>query len=281
MKVLVTGAQGQLGQDVMTALRAAGMEAVGVDYQDYDLLDGEAVHRMVNACHPDAIIHCAAYTQVDQAEREPEKCAGVNGMGTLNVVRAALSVDAKLLYISTDYVFPGTGEAPYETDDLRCPRSVYGLSKEQGEEAVRSLMTRYFIVRIAWLFGAHGRNFVRTMLDLAARRNSVRVVDDQYGSPTYAVDLANLLVQMIRTDRYGIYHATNEGFCSWADFAEEIMRAANTGCRVERVSTAEYGAPAKRPANSRLSKRSLDEGHFPRLPAWQDALQRYLQEIRA
>ena len=279
MKVMVTGAAGQLGQDVMLALRHAGIEALGVDYQDFDLLDAEAVQTAVLACRPDAILHCAAYTQVDQAEQEPEKCAAINGMGTLNVVRAALKVDAKLLYLSTDYVFPGTGETPWEAGDPRSPCSVYGLSKEQGEEAVRSLMTRYFIVRTAWVFGAHGHNFVQTMLRLAAHHDELRVVDDQIGSPTYTVDLALLLVRMLQTDRYGVYHATNEGYCSWADFAEEIMRQSGSQCQIQRVTTAEYGAAAKRPANSRLSKRSLDEGHFPRLPAWQDALSRYLQEI--
>lgn len=279
MKVLVTGVKGQLGYDVMKRLAALNMEARGVDYTDCDLTDGEAVMKLVRGEAPDAIIHCAAYTAVDRAETEPEKCAAVNGMGTLNLVRAALAVDAKLVYVSTDYVFSGEGDTPFEPGDPYQPRNVYGLTKAQGEEAVRSLMTRYFIVRTAWVFGLNGNNFVKTMLRLGAERSEVSVVGDQIGSPTYTVDLARLLCDMVQTNRYGIYHATNEGFCSWATFAAEIMRQAGLRCTVRAVATSEYPTLARRPANSRLSKNCLDQAGFARLPRWEDALDRYLNEL--
>ncbi len=279
MKVLVTGIAGQLGYDVMKRLSALHIEAKGVDYQDFDLTDGEAVMDAVCSYAPDAIIHCAAYTAVDRAEQEPEKCAAVNGMGTLNIVRAALAVDAKLLYVSTDYVLSGEGDQPYETSAPYGAKNVYGLTKAQGEEAIRSLMTRYFIVRTAWVFGLNGHNFVKTMLRLGNERSEVKVVGDQFGSPTYTPDLARLLCEMIQTNKFGIYHATNEGFCSWAEFAAEIMRQGERKCTVTPIPTSQYPTPAKRPANSRLSKSSLDRNAFARLPAWQDALARYMQEL--
>ena len=279
MKVLVTGVKGQLGYDVMKRLAALNMEARGVDYTDCDLTDGDAVMGLVRDEAPDAIIHCAAYTAVDRAETEPEKCAAVNGMGTLNLVRAALAVDAKLLYVSTDYVFSGEGDTPVDISAPYQPRNVYGLTKAQGEEAVRSLMNRSFIVRTSWVFGAHGDNFVKTMLRLGADHSEVSVVGDQIGSPTYTVDLARLLCDMVQTNRYGIYHATNEGYCSWASFAAEIMRQAGLRCTVRAIPTSEYPTLARRPANSRLSKVSLDQAGFARLPQWEDALSRYLAEI--
>lgn len=278
MKVLVTGVLGQLGQECVRLLERRGMEAVGVDRDDFDLTDPGAVRAYVEAVKPDAIMHCAAYTAVDRAESEPEVCAAVNGMGTLNLVRAALRVGAKMMYISTDYVFPGTGDMPYEPDDPYGAMSVYGLTKAQGEEAVRSNMTRFFIIRTAWVFGM-GANFVRTMLRLGDSRTDVNVVADQFGSPTYTVDLARLMCDMIITDRYGTYHATNEGFCSWAEFAAEIMRLGDRACSVHPITTAEYPSAAKRPANSRLSKACLDAAGFDRLPPWQDALRRYLVSI--
>lgn len=279
MKVLVTGVKGQLGYDVMKRLNVLGIQAKGVDREDFDLTDSEAVMDAVCGYRPDAIIHCAAYTAVDRAETEPEKCAAVNGMGTLNIVRAALAVDAKLVYISTDYVFSGEGDDPFETNAPYNPKNVYGLTKVQGEEAVRSLMTRYFIVRTAWVFGYNGHNFVKTMLRLGTERPEVKVVCDQFGSPTYTPDLARLLCDMVQTNRYGIYHATNEGFCSWAEFAEEIMVQGGRKCTVRPIPTSEYPTPAKRPANSRLSKRSLDQAGFARLPHWEDALARYIEEL--
>ena len=281
MKVLVTGVAGQLGYDVMKRLAEMNIEAKGVDYQDFDLTDAEAVMNAVCSYAPDAIIHCAAYTAVDRAEQEPEKCAAVNGMGTLNLVRAALAVDAKLLYVSTDYVFNGEGDEPFEVNNPYGAKNVYGLTKAQGEEAIRSLMTRYFIVRTAWVFGLNGHNFVKTMLRLGAERSEVSVVADQFGSPTYTPDLARLLCDMIVSNKFGVYHATNEGFCSWAEFAAEIMRQGERKCRVNPVPTSQYPTPAKRPANSRLSKACLDAAGFNRLPPWQDALARYLQELKA
>ena len=279
MKVLVTGVKGQLGFDVMKRLAALNIEARGVDYTDCDLTDGPSVMALVRGEAPDAIIHCAAYTAVDRAETEPEQCAAVNGMGTLNLVRAALAVDAKLLYVSTDYVFSGEGDTPVDTGAPYQPRNVYGLTKAQGEEAVRSLMNRSFIVRTSWVFGAHGDNFVKTMLRLGADHSEVSVVGDQIGSPTYTVDLARLLCDMVQTNRYGIYHATNEGYCSWASFAAEIMRQAGLRCTVRAIPTSEYPTLARRPANSRLSKASLDQAGFARLPQWEDALSRCLAEL--
>lgn len=281
MKVLVTGVGGQLGYDVCKELDRLGIENKGVDVQDFDLTDGTAVMAAVQAYMPDAIIHCAAYTNVEKAESVPEVCADVNGMGTLNMVRAALAVNAKLMYISTDYVFEGTGDTPYEVNAPHRPQSVYGLTKDQGEEAVTSLMQRYFIVRISWVFGVHGNNFVRTMLRLGSERKELNVVDDQIGSPTYTADLAVLLCSMIRTDKYGAYHATNEGYCSWAEFAQAIMDEAGLKCVVHPIPTSAYPTAAKRPLNSRMSKRSLDLAGFQRLPSWQDALHRYVEELKA
>lgn len=280
MKVLVTGVGGQLGYDVCRCLTQLGIENKGVDVQDFDLTDAEAVMAAVRDYAPDAIIHCAAYTSVDKAESMPEVCAEVNGMGTLNVVRAALAAQAKLMYISTDYVFEGAGDQPYEVNDPIMPQSVYGLTKAQGEEAVLSLMQRYYIVRISWVFGENGHNFVRTMLRLGTEKKEVSVVNDQIGSPTYTADLAVLLCDMIQTEKYGVYHATNEGYCSWAEFAQAIMDRAGLKCKVRPIPTSEYPTVAKRPLNSRMSKRSLDEAGFRRLPSWQDALARYIAILR-
>lgn len=279
MKVLVTGVAGQLGYDCVKRLNALGIPCQGVDREDFDLTDGEAVMAYVRDYAPDAIMHCAAYTNVNKAETEPERCAAVNGMGTLNMVRAALAVDAALMYVSTDYVFSGEGETPFEVADPYAPKNVYGLTKAQGEEAVRGMMRRFFIIRTAWVFGANGNNFVKTMLRLGREKAQVNVVRDQVGSPTYTPDLARLMCDMIRTSKYGVYHATNEGFCSWAEFAAEIMRLSGRRCVVNPVTTAEYGSQTKRPANSRLSKASLDAAGFDRLPSWQNALERYLAEL--
>lgn len=280
MKVLVTGVGGQLGYDVCKELDRLGIENKGVDVQDFDLTDGDAVMAAVKTYAPDAIIHCAAYTNVEKAESMPEVCADVNGMGTLNMVRAALAVNAKLMYISTDYVFEGTGDTPYEVNDPHKPQSVYGLTKDQGEEAVTSLMQRYFIVRISWVFGVNGHNFVRTMMRLGSERKEINVVSDQIGSPTYTADLAVLLGAMIQTEKYGVYHATNEGYCSWAEFAQAIMDEAGLKCVVHPIPTSAYPTAAKRPLNSRMSKRSLDQAGFARLPAWQDALHRYVEILK-
>ena len=280
MRVLVTGYAGQLGWDTVRLLEARGIECRGVDMQDFDLTDGEAVKAYVQSYRPTAIVHCAAYTNVDKAESEPEICAAVNGMGTVHMVRAALSVGAKLVYISTDYVFPGTGETPFEINDPYGPKNVYGVSKVQGEDAVRSLMTRYYILRTSWVFGKNGKNFVRTMLRLGAEKKELRVVCDQIGSPTYAVDLARVICDMIPTEQYGIYHVRNEGYISWADFARMIMEKSGLACRIIPVPSSEYPTPARRPLNSRLSGRQLAEAGFAPMPSVEDALDRYLAELK-
>ena len=276
MKILVTGATGMLGQDVLRVLREQRHECLGVGSADFDLQDMAAVRAAVTAFSPDAIVHCAAYTAVDKAESEPACCASVNGLGTLNIARAALAVDARLLHVSTDYVFDGSGETPWEEYDRPRPLNVYGLSKLQAEEAVRSLVPKHFILRTSWVFGHGGGNFVETIRRLGKEKSSISVVDDQIGSPTYSVDLARLIAQMIVTDRYGTYHGTNEGFCSFAEFARMILRAEGSRCRVNPIPSSQYLSAARRPLNSRLSKRSLDEGSFSRLPIWEDALRRYI-----
>lgn len=279
MRVFVTGVSGQLGWDVCRVLEARGVEHRGVSSRELDITDGAAVERELAAYAPDALIHCAAYTAVDRAEDEPEACWRVNAEGTYHLAAACRALGCKMIYISTDYVFPGRGDTPWEATDGAAPRSVYGRSKLAGELAVQTLLERYFIVRTSWVFGKNGGNFVKTMLRLSESREEVSVVCDQIGSPTYTADLAVLLCDMAATERYGVYHAANEGFCSWADFAAAIFARAGKDTRVRPISTAEYPAKAERPLNSRLSRRSLDEAGFARLPAWEDALARYLREI--
>ncbi|QTE69506.1 dTDP-4-dehydrorhamnose reductase [Clostridiales bacterium] len=279
MKVLVTGYRGQLGWEVVRLLEARGVPCRGVDQEDFDLTKPEDVLAYVRTYEPDVIVHCAAYTNVDKAETEPEICAAVNAMGTLHMVRAALSVGAKMVYISTDYVFPGTGDTPYDIGDAYGPKNVYGVSKVQGEDAVRSLVKRFFILRTSWVFGKHGTNFVRTMLRLGAEKKELRVVSDQVGSPTYAVDLARVICDMIPTEKYGIYHVRNEGFLSWADFASMIMEKAGLSCRIVPVPTSEYPALARRPLNSRLNGSKLQESGFAPMPTVEDALDRFLAEL--
>ena len=281
MKVLVTGVKGQLGYDVVNELEKRGHEAVGVDIQEMDITDAESVDRVIREAAPDAVIHCAAYTAVDAAEDNEELCRRVNADGTQNIANVCKELDIKMIYISTDYVFGGQGERPWEPDDERDPQSVYGQTKYEGELAVQNTLEKYFIVRIAWVFGINGKNFIKTMLKLAETRDTLNVVNDQFGSPTYTYDLAKLLVDMVQTEKYGIYHATNEGICSWYEFACAIFEAAGLGDKmtVNPVTTAEYGAKATRPFNSRMSKEKLTENGFDRLPAWQDALERYLEEI--
>ncbi len=277
-KVLVTGAAGQLGQDVCAELRRRGVPFLGAGRADCDITDAASIRACFAREEPDAVIHCAAYTKVDQAEDEPELCYRINADGTRQVAEACRSLGAKLVYLSTDYVFPGEGERPYETDDATGPRNVYGASKLAGEASVRELLERYFIVRISWVFGVHGKNFVKTMLRLAETHDEIGVVADQFGSPTYTADLAPLLCDMHETEHYGVYHGTNEGVCSWAQFAEEIFRQAGRQVCVRPLATEAYPAKAARPRNSRLSKDSLDRAGFARLPRWEDALERYLRE---
>ncbi len=280
MRVLVTGVAGQLGYDVVRELNKQGIEAIGVDRVDFDITDIEVTEKFVLSLHLDAVIHCAAYTAVDAAEDNIELCRKVNVNGTENIARACAKIKAKMLYISTDYVFPGSGGIPYAINAKKAPQNVYGQSKLDGELAVQKYLQNYFIVRISWVFGKNGNNFVKTMLRLGKEKEKLSVVSDQIGSPTYTFDLARLLVDMIQTDKYGVYHATNEGYCSWAEFAKEIMRLTNLPCKIISISTAEYPTKAKRPLNSRLSKQSLDGNGFNRLPEWKDALARYLRELR-
>ena len=300
MKVLVTGVCGQLGHDVVNELTKRGHEAIGSDitpvysgaddgtavtrapYVQLDITDADAVSRVLGETKPDAVVHCAAWTAVDAAEDNEDKVRAINAGGTEHIARACRAIGAKMMYISTDYVFDGQGEMPWSPDCRDyAPLSVYGRTKLEGEQAVASLLDAYFIVRIAWVFGANGRNFIKTMLSLGQKHDTLRVVCDQIGTPTYTLDLARLLVDMIETDKYGYYHATNEGgYISWADFAKEIFRQAGMMTKVVPVTTSEYGlSKAARPYNSRLDRRKLIESGFAPLPTWQDALSRYLREI--
>lgn len=279
MKVFVTGVKGQLGYDVVNELEKRGLEAVGVDIQEMDITDAESVNKVIGEAAPDAVIHCAAYTAVDAAEDNEEICRKVNADGTQNIANMCKKLDIPMIYISTDYVFDGQGERPWMPDDERAPLNVYGQTKYEGELAIQNTLEKYFIVRIAWVFGINGKNFIKTMLNLGRTRDHLTVVNDQYGSPTYTYDLARLLVDMIQTDKYGIYHATNEGICTWYEFACEIFRQAGIAVNVTPVTADQYPAKAKRPSNSRMSKDKLEENGFERLPAWQDALGRYLKEL--
>lgn len=283
MKVLVTGVTGQLGYDVARELEKRHIEYKGTGSREMDISDAEAVKRVITAYHPDAIIHCAAYTAVDKAEDDYDRAMDVNAKGTLAIAKAAKEIDAKMLYISTDYVFNGQGTEPFTVDAVTAPLNVYGLTKLFGEEAVQMELSKYFIVRISWVFGKNGNNFIKTMLKVGKTHPELRVVNDQIGTPTYTYDLACLLVDMIETDKYGYYHATNEGgYISWYDFACEIFRQAGYSTKVTPVTTAEYGlSKAKRPFNSRLDKSKLTENGFTPLPDWKDALKRYLEELGA
>lgn len=279
MKILVTGASGQLGFDCVKELERRHIVVRGVNSKDFPLTDFAVMQQYLLDYKPDAVIHCAAYTAVDKAEEEAAACEAVNVIGTRNLAKLCHEIDAKLLYISTDYVFAGDGDKFYEPQDEKKPQNVYGLSKLKGEQAVAAELEKYFIVRISWVFGINGKNFIRTMLNLSKTHTELNVVNDQIGSPTYTSDLAVLLADIIQSDKYGIYHATNEGTCSWADFAREIFKQARKAVKVNDVPATAYPTKAKRPYNSRLSKACLDKAGFKRLPAWQDAVKRYLQEL--
>ena len=303
MKVFVTGVAGQLGHDVMNELARRGYQGGGSDiaptyagiqdgsavtsmpYESLDITDDVAVESVIGRVCPDVIVHCAAWTAVDLAEDEDkrDKVFAINAHGTENLAKACKNVGAKMVYISTDYVFDGQGTEPWKPDcnDYK-PLNVYGQSKLEGELAVSGLLEKYFIVRIAWVFGLNGKNFIKTMLNVGKTHDTVRVVNDQIGTPTYTYDLSRLLVDMIETEKYGYYHATNEGgFISWYDFTKEIYRQAGLSTQVVPVTTAEYGlSKAARPFNSRLDKSKLVEAGFKPLPTWQDALSRYLKELQ-
>lgn len=281
MKILVTGYKGQLGYDVVNEATSRGIEAIGVDIDEMDITNKKQVNTVIKSGNYDAVVHCAAWTAVDKAE-EPElfeTVKKVNATGTKYIADVCEELDIPMMYFSTDYVFDGEGTTPWNEYDERHPLNVYGLTKAQGEEFVEKL-TKRFIIRIAWVFGKNGNNFIKTMLRLGKERGAVSVVNDQVGNPTYTYDLAKLVVDMIQTDKYGKYHATNSGdFISWYDFACEIFKQAGMDVKVTPVDSNQFPAKAKRPKNSRMNQTELDKNGFNRLPAWQDALGRYLKEI--
>lgn len=279
MKVLVTGANGQLGYDVVKELRKRNLEVIGVDKDEMDITDKEETLNVLTEHQAEAVIHCAAYTAVDAAEDQMDLCRKINVDGTRNIAEVCKTMDIPMMYISTDYVFDGEGTTPWEPDDERNPLNIYGQMKYEGELVVEKLLEKHFIVRISWVFGQNGKNFVKTMLSLGEKHKEISVVSDQFGSPTYTSDLAVLLVDMIQSERYGSYHATNEGICSWSEFAEEIFRQAGLTVKVNPVGSSEFPTKAKRPKNSRMSKEKLKRNGFKELPSWEDALSRYLEEI--
>ena len=278
MRFLITGVKGQLGYDLNRELLKRGHEVVGVDIEEMDITDYEACDRVITEARVDGVFHCAAYTAVDASEDHEDLCMKINVEGTENIARVCEKLDIRMMYISTDYVFNGQGERPWEPDDLREPINTYGKSKYLGEVAVTDYVEKFFIVRISWVFGINGKNFVGTMLNLAKDHDTLRIVSDQIGSPTYTYDLSRLLVDMMETDKYGFYHATNEGLCTWYEFAEAIFEKAGIKMNLIPVTTEEYSAKATRPKNSRMNKDKLDEMGFERLPSWQDALERFLAE---
>ena len=282
MKILVTGIRGQLGWDVMKVLKARNIEAVGVNSDDMDITDRESVDRVFAREMPDAVIHCAAWTAVDAAEDEEAACRAVNVDGTAHIAEACRRTGAVMMYFSTDYVFNGEGETPWKPDDPTGPASVYGQSKLDGENAVRRILPdRHFIIRLQWVYGINGKNFVKTMLRLSETHSRLTVVCDQIGGPSYTPDLARLACDMIVTDRFGTYHAANTGFCSWYEFAKAIFAEAGKEVEVVPVSSDQYPAKAKRPHNSRLDTSKLTENGFDQLPSWQDALHRFILELNA
>lgn len=278
--ILVTGSNGQLGFDVIRELKNRKIDCIGTVRNDFDLTNYEDTEKYILKIKPECIIHCAAYTNVNKAEDEKELCYKVNVIGTENIAKVCRKLNAKMIYISTDYVFDGTKNGEYEVDDIANPLSVYGKSKYEGELKVKENLDKYFIVRTSWVFGSHGNNFVKTMLKLGKERESIDVVCDQIGSPTYTGDLAKLLCDMALSDKYGTYHATNEGFCSWAEFAEEIMRQAGLSCKINYVKSSDYKSKAVRPLDSRLSKESILENGFGMLLFWEDSLSRFTKDLQ-
>ena len=279
MKILVTGVKGQLGYDVVREGESRGLEIFGTDVDNMDITDAGQVKQVVEDYKPDAVIHCAAYTAVDAAEDNQELCRKINVDGTRNIAEVCKAMDIPMMYFSTDYIFNGQGENFWKEDDEKQPLNVYGQTKYEGELAVQELIQKYFILRISWVFGVNGNNFIKTMLRLGKERGAVGVVSDQIGSPTYTYDLAKLVIDMIHTDKYGAYHVTNDGLCSWYEFACEIFKQAGLDVKVTPLTTAEYPAKAARPFNSRMSKDKLVNAGFEMLPEWQDALKRYLNLI--
>ena len=279
MKILVTGYNGQLGYDVVLEGNKRGNEMVKLTRKELDITDEESVKTFIHNSEPDAVIHCAAYTAVDAAEDDKEACWNVNVNGTKYLAEAAKTIDAKFIYISTDYVYEGTGDAPFIEGDKTNPQGYYGKTKYEGEKLVQEILEKYFIVRISWVFGINGNNFIKTMLRLSETRKELNVVGDQVGSPTYTLDLAKLLLDMIVTTKFGVYHASNEGFTNWAEFAKEIFKIADKDVKVNTITSEEFPTRAVRPKNSRMSKDKLEYSSFSRLPDWQDALNRYIAEL--
>ncbi|MCP1108673.1 dTDP-4-dehydrorhamnose reductase [Ohessyouella blattaphilus] len=280
MKILITGAKGQLGTDLSTELQKRKHAVIGIDIDTVDITDKNAIQKVICDNNVDAVIHCAAYTAVDAAEENPELCWEINTLATQFIVDACKEVRAKLLFLSTDYVFDGEGTHYWKPDDERHPLNVYGETKCKAEEYIEQNLDNYFIVRTAWVFGLSGKNFIKTMLRLGSERQEINVVDDQVGSPTYTIDLSILLADMIESEKYGRYHATNEGVCSWYEFAKAIFEISKMNVNVLPVSSDTYKAAAKRPSNSRLDKSKLSENGFTRLPCWEDALKRYLSATK-
>jgi dTDP-4-dehydrorhamnose reductase len=276
MRVLVTGADGQLGYDMVKRLNENSIECLGTSINELDITNEAQTNKLITNYNPDVVVHCAAYTAVDKAEDERELCYDANVLGTRYVAAACKQIDAKMVYISTDYVFDGEGEQPFEVTDKPNPINYYGKTKYEGELEVQNILDKFFIIRISWVFGQNGNNFVKTMLRLAKERDEISVVADQIGSPTYTYDLSGLIVDMIQTDKYGIYHATNEGYCSWYEFACEIFKQAGVNVKVNPIRTEGYPTRARRPKNSRLSKRKLLQLGFRGLNEWRKALHEIL-----
>lgn len=279
IRVLVTGVNGQLGYDVHKRLTSLGIESIGVDIDDFDITVKEQVESYILKIKPDVVVHCAAYTAVDKAEDDQVNCYAINVDGTRHIARACRLIDAKMVYISTDYVFDGKGMEPQPEDKPSDPINYYGYTKEQGEMVVRELLDKFFIIRTSWVYGKNGNNFVKTMLRLVQTEEKINVVNDQIGAPTYTVDLAVLICDMLQTTKYGIYHGVNEGYCSWYEFALLIFDKARINIKVNSISTSDYSTKAVRPLNSRLAKVELDKNGFERLPEWENALMRYLEEL--
>ena len=284
-KILVTGVKGQLGYDCVRELKERGYTNVlGIDKDALDITDEEAVCRFIREYKPDVVMHNAAWTAVDKAEQMPEAVYAVNALGPKYIAEACEEVGATMFYISTDYVFSGKGGKPFEVNDPKEGLSVYGRTKSQGEDFVRAILSKYYIIRISWVFGINGHNFIKTMLKLAETHKELNIVDDQIGSPTYTYDLSKLMCDMMERECYGMYHATNEGYCSWAEFAKEIFKIAHKDVMVNPVTTEEYKKlvpnQADRPLNSRMSKDSLDKAGLQRMPPWQDATRRYIEALK-
>ena len=276
MKILVTGVNGQLGYDVVKELDKRGHQPIGVDKEEMDLTSKEQIKECIKIINPQAIIHCGAYTAVDKAEDEKDLCKRVNAIATKEIAKNAKVLDIPMIYISTDYVFDGTKDGEYTEKDIPNPINIYGKTKYEGELYVQKILKKYYIVRISWVFGENGNNFIDTMIRLSKEKDSLSVINDQVGSPTYTKDLARLLVDMIETDKYGVYHATNEGYCTWYEFAKEIFRISNIDIQVNKINTSKYHTQAKRPLNSKMSKEKLKNMKFIPLRSWKDALNEYM-----